>query len=171
MSGRTTPAEDPIVTEHIRGSVNAFYTAFARADAGAMVQHYHPEVRFTDPVFGELDREHVGAMWHMLCERGSRTGLQVEHGPPQVIGDRAIVEWEARYRFGAKGRAVHNRIHAEMIFKDGAIIRHTDHFDTYRWAGQAFGPLGHLLGWTGFFRDRLRKRTRALLEAYMRKGA
>ncbi|MCB9298566.1 MAG: hypothetical protein H6559_36450 [Lewinellaceae bacterium] len=45
---------------------------------------------------------------------------------------------------------------ASFQFRDGKIIRHTDRFGFYRWARQAFGIPGLLLGWTGWFRARVR---------------
>ena len=34
-----------------------------------MIECYHPEIHFKDEVFN-LNGKKVGAMWHMLCERG-----------------------------------------------------------------------------------------------------
>ena len=56
---------------------------------------------------------------------------------------------------------------ASFQFRDGKIIRHTDRFGFYRWARQAFGIPGLLLGWTGWFRSRVRARVKEQLQAYM----
>lgn len=55
--------------------------------------------------------------------------------------------WDARYDFSATGRKVWNRIDARFEFADGKIIRHTDTFDLWKWAGMALGLKGKLLGW------------------------
>ena len=51
--------------------------------------------------------------------------------------------------------------------KDGKIIRHIDHFDFYRWARQAFGIIGLLLGWTPFLKARVRKEALKNLKQYI----
>ena len=57
--------------------------------------------------------------------------------------------WEATYRFSATGRLVHNIIDAEFEFDaHGLILRHRDRFDFWRWARQALGAPGLLLGWS-----------------------
>ena len=55
--------------------------------------------------------------------------------------------WVATYTYSATGRPVENRIDATFEFRDGRIVRHRDRFDLYRWARQALGPKGLLLGW------------------------
>jgi hypothetical protein len=53
----------------------------------------------------------------------------------------------ASYRFSATGRQVVNHIQARFVFRDGLIVEHRDHFDLWRWARQALGGKGLLLGW------------------------
>jgi hypothetical protein len=60
-----------------------------------------------------------------------------------------------------------NTIQARFEFKDARIYRHCDEFSLWRWASQAMGITGSLIGFTGFFRHRLQKQTRKLLAAYM----
>ncbi len=43
--------------------IEKFYTAFQRLDAEAMISCYHPDIRFSDPVFPSLSASEVGAMW------------------------------------------------------------------------------------------------------------
>jgi len=73
----------------------------------------------------------------------------------------------AVYRFSATGRPVINRIHAEFELKEGKIYRHRDVFDLHRWASQAMGLKGKLIGGTGFFRKKLQKTAREGLNRFM----
>ncbi len=131
--------------------VRSFYEAFARRDAEAMVACYADDVRFSDPVFPSLEGAAARAMWRMLCERGRDLAIEFEVAP-----GGASAHWEARYTFGATGRRVHNVIDARFEFRNGAIARHTDAFDLWRWTRHALGPTGVLLGWTPIVRGKVR---------------
>ena len=77
--------------------------------------------------------------------------------------------WEAIYNFSKTGRKVHNKIKAEFEFKDGKIIKHTDTFDLHKWAKQAMGFKGFLLGGTSFFKKKLNAQTNKLLSSFEKK--
>jgi ketosteroid isomerase-like protein len=149
--------------------IRRFYTAFQARDAAAMAACYHPEAVFSDPAFGELKGEQVGEMWAMLTRRAK--DLAITFANVSADGDRGEADWEARYTFTQTGRAVHNRIHASFRFRDGLIVRHDDRFPFWRWARQALGPAGLLLGWTPLLQSRVRATARARLDAYRQKVA
>ncbi len=134
--------------------IKTFYEAFSRRDAEGMVACYADDVRFSDPVFTDLQGEHAKNMWRMLCERGK--DLTVEFRDVTVDGEKGSAHWEAYYTFSATGRKVHNIIDATFAFKNGKIAQHTDHFDLWRWAGLALGPAGKLLGWSSFVKNKIR---------------
>ncbi|MCA1833572.1 MAG: nuclear transport factor 2 family protein [Actinobacteria bacterium] len=134
--------------------VARFYSAFQRKDADAMAACYHPEVTFSDPVFQNLHGEHAGNMWRMLCARGA--DLVVEFREVQGTDQNGSAHWEAWYTFGATGRKVHNVIDSAFEFRDGKIIKHTDRFDFPKWAAQALGLSGRLLGRTSFLLSKVR---------------
>lgn len=149
--------------------IEAFYAAFAVLDTDGMAAFYAPDVRFEDPVFVLAGREAVVAMWSMLCETVKAKGreawsLEASAISADALGGRA--HWEARYRFSATGRLVHNRIDATFVFRDGLIVRHVDHFDVWRWSRQALGAPGLVLGWSGFLRRRIREQAGARLAAW-----
>ncbi|HEX2079092.1 MAG TPA: nuclear transport factor 2 family protein [Longimicrobium sp.] len=146
--------------------IHRFYDSFAARDAAGMKACYHPDVVFHDPAFGELRGEEAGAMWAMLCGRAK--DLQVTSSDVHADDARGRARWEARYTFAQTGRPVLNRIDAEFEFRDGLIVRHTDRFGFWRWARQALGPAGLLLGWTPLIRNRVRATARRGLEKYMR---
>ncbi|HWN08408.1 MAG TPA: nuclear transport factor 2 family protein [Pyrinomonadaceae bacterium] len=150
--------------------IEVFYLSFQKLDAAGMVDCYHPEVEFSDPVFGKLNAAEVAAMWRMLCataknfeltfsdvEASDRTGKQT-----------GKAHWEARYDFSATGRRVHNKIDAAFEFKDGKIIKHDDTFDFWKWSGQALGAKGTLLGWTPLVKNKVRQQAREKLKMFMK---
>jgi len=143
-----------------------FYDAFAARDTAGMQACYHPDVVFSDPAFGELRGAEAGAMWVMLLERGK--DLRVTASDIHADDERGRAHWDARYTFGQTGRPVLNRIDATFAFRDGLIVRHADHFDFHRWARQALGFVGLVLGWTPLLRNQVRAKARAGLEKYMR---
>jgi len=125
--------------------IETFYMSFQKRDAEGMVACYHPDVRFSDPVFHELVGARACAMWRMLCGRAKE--LEIEFRDVQADDRTGSAHWEARYLFSATGRKVHNVIEAKFELRDGKIVRHADTFDLWRWAGMALGPRGKLLGW------------------------
>jgi len=149
--------------------VTRFYTAFQRKDGAAMSACYAPGIVFSDPVFPRLEGPHAGAMWRMLCERGA--DLEVTFTGVTADDTRGSAHWDARYTFTQTGRKVLNRIDASFEFAAGAIVRHTDTFDFYRWTRQALGPLGLLLGWSPVVRNKVRRSAAAALAAWEAKQA
>ena len=55
--------------------ITRFYEAFQRLDAEAMARCYAPEVRFSDPAFGELNGDDARDMWRMLTSRAKKFSL------------------------------------------------------------------------------------------------
>jgi hypothetical protein len=64
---------------------------------------------------------------------------------------------------------VHNSIDARFELRDGKIVKHTDSFDLRRWASQALGMKGKLLGWLPPVQNAIRKQADAGLRAFMAK--
>lgn len=145
--------------------LNDFYSAFQRRDADAMAACYHPEAEFSDEAFVGLRHGGVTSMWRMLCERGK--DLRLEFRDVQADDRTGRAHWEAYYTFSSTGRKVHNIIDAEFEFRDGKILRHRDRFDFHRWSRQALGPMGLLLGWTPFLKNKVQSTARASLEKFM----
>ena len=147
--------------------IDSFYKAFAVGDADAMVACYHPEVHFSDPVFTDLRGERAGAMWKMLTGRAK--DLRIVHSDVSADDREGRAHWEADYTFGATGLPVHNVIDARFTFRDGRIVRHVDTFDFPKWAGQALGWKGRLLGGFGFLHKGVQKKALEGLDAFMAK--
>src|SRR5918997_229765 len=139
--------------------VERFYAAFAACDGVAMAACYAPDAHFSDPVFPDLNGDEPGAMWRMLTAQA--TDLRVEL--LEHTADTA--RWRAHYTFSQTGRPVVNDVRATFRFDgDGLIADHRDEFSFSRWARQALGPPGLLLGWTPLLRNKVRHRARASLE-------
>ena len=133
--------------------IERFYHAFQQRDGATMAACYHAGAKFRDPVF-ELEGEHIGKMWKMLCSRGE--DLRVEFSNVTADSTSGAADWQARYSFKSTGRPVHNIIHARFRFADGLIVEHVDEFDFWGWSRQALGPIGWLLGWSPLIRAKVR---------------
>lgn len=149
--------------------IRSFYSALQKRDGDSMAACYHPEVRFSDPVFTDLKGARAGAMWKMLCERGK--DLKIEFRDVRADDRTGSAHWEAWYSFSATGRNVHNVIDATFEFRDGKIVRHTDCFDLRRWAGQALGLTGRLLGGTALLQNKVRAMAAKALETYQHESS
>jgi hypothetical protein len=135
--------------------IETLYTSFQKLDAEAMSRCYHPEIRFSDPVFPALKGAEVSRMWGMLCSQAKNFELTFSDVQADDLSGKA--HWEAQYDFSATGRRVFNKIDARFEFQDGKIIRHTDTFDFWKWSRMALGPVGLLLGWTPFVRNKVQR--------------
>ena len=134
-------------------------TAFQQLDYTAMNSCYSDEIVFSDPAFGFLRGEEVKYMWEMLCKNAKDFSLTFSN--IQLLDDEyATCNWVATYTFSKTGRKVVNHIKAFMKLKDGKIIEHSDAFKLSKWAAQALGFKGELLGWTGFMKRKIQKNAR-----------
>lgn len=144
--------------------INRFYFAFAGRDHQSMIACYHPAIHFRDEAFN-LHGKRAGAMWHMLCERG--TDLTLAHDQVQADDRTGSAHWVADYSFGPNKRPVHNEIDATFTFENGLIRTHVDRFDFWRWTRQAVGPVGTLLGWSGWLRTKVAAEANRSLERFI----
>ncbi len=145
-------------------TIKRFYAAFDAGDGEAMAACYGPDVRFSDPVFGDLRGDRAGAMWRMLTSGPGELRIELlEHEADEARGS---AHWKAHYTFSETGRPVVNDIHASFEFKDGLIADHRDEFNFYAWARQALGPVGLLLGWTPLVRSKVRRMAAGKLEEF-----
>jgi ketosteroid isomerase-like protein len=133
--------------------IEEFYAAFARRDGDAMAACYADDVRFSDPVFPDLQGKHAGNMWRMLCGRAK--DLTIEASDLAWDGTTGRAKWVARYTFAATGRKVVNVVDATFEIAGGKITRHTDVFDFWRWSRQALGPAGLVLGWSSLLQKKV----------------
>ncbi|MCF1490842.1 nuclear transport factor 2 family protein [Pseudomonas mosselii] len=140
--------------------ITRFYQAFQRLDAEAMVACYSEDIVFSDPVFGTLRGRDAGDMWRMLTARAKDFTLTFD----DVRSDGA--HWVATYLFSQTGRVVVNDIQARFVIRDGLICQHDDIFDLWRWARQALGMPGVLLGWTPMLQNKVRQQAFKGLRAF-----
>lgn len=146
-----------------------FYAAFARCDAEAMLACYDPNVTFSDPVFQTLHAARAGAMWRMLTERAQN--LQVTASGIQADDQQGQANWVASYTYTPTQRRVRNVVSAQFIFRDGRILLHQDTFDLWKWASQALGRSGALLGWSPFMQAAIRRTAAHTLDMYIERQA
>lgn len=148
--------------------IDDFYAAFVRKDGAAMAALYHPDARFSDPVFPDLSGAEAGAMWRMFTQPGG--DLRVEYRDVKGDDSGGSAHWDAYYTFQATGKKVVNSIDAAFEIKDGKIYRHRDTFDFWKWSRQALGAPGVLLGWTPIVRGGVRKLAGKALRTFISSG-
>jgi ketosteroid isomerase-like protein len=146
--------------------LETFYSAFQRRDGETMADCYHPQAQFEDAVF-KLEGARVGAMWKMLCQNGK--DLVIEFSELTANETSGSAHWTARYTFSRTGRKVTNRVVATFEFKDGKILRHKDQFSFWKWASQALGPMGILLGWSQAVKGQVQSVAAKNLEQFVMK--
>lgn len=151
-------------SEHNSAVITRFYDAFSRLDAEAMAACYTDDVRFSDPVFGELRGRQAGDMWRMLTSRAKEFSIRFDNVRADERSGGA--HWVATYLFSQTGRTVVNDIQAQFVFRDGKICEHHDHFDLWRWSRQAFGAKGALLGWTPLVQNAIRAQAQKGLASF-----
>ncbi len=146
--------------------IATFYTAFQQLDYKTMNSCYANDIVFFDPAFELLRGDEVNAMWEMLCKKA--TGFSLTFNNITKLDEEYYTcDWVARYTFSKTGREVVNKIKANMKFANGKIIEHSDAFSLHRWASQALGFTGWLVGWNTFFQRRIKNQAKQNLLRYM----
>ncbi|HLX66011.1 MAG TPA: nuclear transport factor 2 family protein [Puia sp.] len=147
--------------------IERFYVSLRKRDWKGMVQVYHPEIFFYDPVFGNLEGPEVGKMWEMLLSGAGELDLQF--GDIKLDDGYGSCQWTATYVFSLTGRKVVNKGKAMFRFEDEKIIEHQDVWSFWQWSRQALGWKGWLFGWTSVFQGTVRRRARRNLGKFMKK--
>ncbi|WP_027000346.1 nuclear transport factor 2 family protein [Eisenibacter elegans] len=145
--------------------IKDFYHHLQQRDAQQMANLYTDNAYFKDAIF-ELRGAELKAMWQMLCKNAT-ADFVVTCQNIHATDTEGSAEWEARYTFSRTGKKVHNRIKARFLFKDGKVYNHIDTFDFWRWARQAFGPMGLLMGWTPAFKNKVKGAVNQGLQKFM----
>jgi len=147
--------------------INKFYTSFQNKDYKTMQDCYANNATFSDPVFENLNAAEVRAMWQMLITRATDLALEFKNVAADETSGSA--EWMATYTFTSTGNKVVNKIKANFVFENGKIKEHKDSFGFYKWAKQALGFKGLLLGWTSFLHNKVKQQARNNLIKFMSK--
>jgi ketosteroid isomerase-like protein len=146
--------------------ITRFYQAFQKLDAETMASCYTEDVRFSDPVFNDLRGVDAGDMWRMLCAKAQHFSLTFDGVTADEHSGRA--RWIATYTFSQTGNTVVNHIEASFRFREGKISEHRDQFDLWKWARQALGAKGLLLGWAPFVQNAIRQQAGKGLAAFQK---
>jgi ketosteroid isomerase-like protein len=144
-----------------------FYQSFQAKDKKSMLECYHDEVEFRDPVFGIVRGVAAKAMWLMLLEKGN--DLRIEYRNISATEDDGRAEWTAHYTYSKTDRFISNKVKASFKFKDGKIIFHRDNFSVWRWAGMALGIPGYILGFTPFIQNQIKIDAQTGLRMYIKR--
>jgi ketosteroid isomerase-like protein len=148
--------------------LHTFYQAFQHKDYTAMQNCYADEATFSDEVFKNLDAHQAKKMWEMLIKNGE--DLAISYRNIQADDTQGSAEWVATYTFSKAKKKVVNHIKAEFRFRDGEIVQHVDRFSFYRWARQALGLTGWLLGWSKALKRQVQQTAMKSLDAYIRRN-
>jgi len=141
-----------------------FYEAFMVRDFYTMGLLYANHAAFSDPIFPRLSAKGVRLMWQMLLTEAEDLAIDVK-----VLEDspeRARVQWVAHYAFPPTKRVVVNRVQTDMRIAAGKIVQQVDQFSFWRWAGQALGPRGWMLGWTPMVQNKVRAKAAESLSEF-----
>lgn len=139
--------------------INKFYSAFQQKDYRTMNSCYSNDIVFYDPAFEILRGDEARAMWEMLCKNASNFSLT--YGNIIKLDDEYYTcDWTATYTFSKTGRTVVNNVRANMRFANGEIIEHSDAFSLHKWASQALGFTGKLVGWNSFFQRKIKNQAK-----------
>jgi ketosteroid isomerase-like protein len=147
--------------------ITTFYQAFQKLDAETMAHCYAIDIVFSDPVFPELRAQEAGDMWRMLTSKAQDFSLTFDG--IEADEQQGKAHWVAVYTFSQTGNRVVNDIQARFVFKDGKIVRHTDAFDFWKWARQALGLKGALLGWSKLLKNAVRGKAAKGLQSFCAK--
>lgn len=137
-----TFAAEPVYVTNTQTAelLSRFYTAFANRDYETMASLYHPEAKFNDAIFKDLNYKQTTAMWHMILSGAQDLNMTFEI--QQATEFSGKVKWVADYNypgfFGIQN-AVHNVSLGEIQIKDGKIFRHTDRYNLTKWISMALG--------------------------------
>lgn len=134
-----------------------------------MQKAYHPNARFSDPVFGDLTSEQVKTMWEMLLTTGP--DLQIAFSNVHATETDGSCRWEAWYTFSKTGRMVHNVVMSNFKFQDNLIVRQDDQFSLWRWSRFALGWPGIFLGWSPWIQNEIKTKARKSLDRYKKTGS
>ncbi len=148
--------------------IQKFYTSFANQDLDTMLNCYHEKIKFQDPAFGILKGKDARDMWKMLIQR-AKGEIKIEFSDIKANENSGSANWVATYKFSQTNRKVVNVIHAEFEFQDELIIKHTDHFDIWKWSKQALGFVGFIMGWTGFMQRKIQEKALSSLRKFQEK--
>lgn len=145
--------------------ITTFYEQFQQGNWKGMLDCYHEEIFFYDPVFESLEGAKVGAMWEMLLSNAGN--IRLNFGKVEGTEGYGSCEWVATYTFTPTGRKVINKVRAHFFITDGKIAEHNDEFNLWRWSAQALGIRGLLFGWTSALHNRLRRKARRNLDQFI----
>lgn len=159
-------------------TLHRFFTALAVRDTQGMLNCYAHGVQFEDPVFKLSGEREIMGMWALLFGHEGSSGEHKGKGQRDesnvwtVVFDtvktrhnHGSVRWEATFRYAPTGRVVHNGVYSQFHFdEDGLILSQRDNFDFWRWARQAYGLVGMMMGWTPLMWDHAREQAEVSLQ-------
>jgi hypothetical protein len=123
------------------------------------------------PIFPKLEGVQIKSVWSMIMA-GARD-FSVHYEILSFDETHVRVSWTALNRFSATNRPVKNQVMTELMLSsptpggnEGKILSQSDVFDFYRWARQALGMPGTLLGWMPWFQKQIQTKSSEKLASF-----
>lgn len=143
-------------------TLHRFFTALAARDTQGMLNCYAHGVRFEDPLFNLSGEREIMGMWALLFKADV---WALEFHTVKTLNNHGSVRWEATFRYTPTGKVVYNGVYSQFYFDDdGLILSQRDNFDFWRWARQAYGFMGLMIGWTPLMWDHAREQAEVSLQ-------
>lgn len=137
----------------VRQVTECLFSALRDRDAAAVAACYDDDAVFSSPFFGDVRAAEVEALWRTVFAATRDRTLSF------TIVDLGLttarVEGIATFSLLGSGRSVTGRFNSALLIRDLRVVYHDDSFDAWAWACMAFGPTGHLLGWSKAWRRRI----------------
>lgn len=149
-------------------TIELFFRAFQKKDYKTIQHSYGKVATFSDPIFEKLKGDEIHAMWQMLLS--SSNDLEISFEITQSSINRVSAIWTANYTFPATNRKVKNIIKSDFFIENQKIVSHIEKFSFYKWARQAFGLKGSILGWTHYFHKEVQNKAKKNLLRFMKKN-
>lgn len=148
-------------------TLERFFTALANRDAQGMAACYAYGARFEDPVFELQGHREIMGRWSLLFDHPAPAAdvWTLSFHSLHTLHNRGNARWEPTFVHLPTGRVVHNIVYSQFNFDDdGLITLQRDNFDFWRWARQAYGFLGLMMGWTPLLWDQARTQAHISLQ-------
>jgi ketosteroid isomerase-like protein len=137
----------------VRQVTECLFSALRRRDAADVAACYDKDAVFSSPFIGDVRGAEVEALWRAIFAATRDSTLSytiVDLGLTTARVDGIVT-----FSLVTSGRSVTSRFNSALHIRDLRVVWHDETFDAWAWACMAFGPAGHLLGWSKAWRRRM----------------
>jgi len=135
--------------------ITGLYNAYKERNPELMASFYTEDASFKDEIFGEVTGQEIPKVWEVVHSTTSNFYLYFHI--VNVNKNLATVNSQLSYTFKHTGRKIDISITSIFRFENGKIRHQVDEYSLWKWASQAFGVSGFLLGWNPKFKNKIRQ--------------